>query len=145
VVGIDPDASMLGRAGRRSVNAPCPVDLRIGSAEDLPLPSEHFDTVVATLVLCTIEYPEVALNEFRRVLKPGGRLVFLEHERSPIGSIARLQDLITPFWMRISGGCHLNRSTTGTISQQGFAITDSWRSRGGQGSLVQGAAQLGQS
>lgn len=140
VVGIDPDPAMLEHTVRRSAGVACPVELHRSTAEDLALSSDGFDTVVVTLSLCTIADPGAALAEAKRVLRPGGLLVFLEHERSPIERIARAQDLVTPMWSRISGGCHLNRPTTRTIGEHGFEITTLWRSRSGRGSLVQGCA-----
>jgi ubiquinone/menaquinone biosynthesis C-methylase UbiE len=140
VVGVDPNRRMLGLAERRLAMAPSPVELVPGRGEDLPFPEAQFDTVVVTLTLCSIPDPGVFLAESRRVLKPGGKMVFLEHERSPRPVIAALQDLATPLWCRISGGCHLNRPTTAMMRRAGFELENLWRSRGGTGSLVQGTA-----
>jgi ubiquinone/menaquinone biosynthesis C-methylase UbiE len=85
--------------------------------------------------------PRAALGEAKRVLRPEGLLVFLEHTRSPKPKAARRQDLVTPAWKRVAGGCHPNRPTVETIEQSGFEVTSLWRSRGGQGVIAQGAAR----
>ena len=139
VVAIDPDPHMLKRATRRATEAPCPVHLELLRGENMHFPADEFDTVVVSLILCTIPDPELALQEAHRVLKPDGSLVFLEHIRSPHANTAKLQDWITPYWRRISGGCHTNRSTLETIEAVGFEITKLWRSK--SGSLVQGEAR----
>lgn len=80
-------------------------------AESLPFPDDSFDTAVCTLVLCTVRDPEQVLSELDRVLKPGGRLLFLEHVRSDDPRIAKWQDRIAPLWRRLGHGCNLNRPT----------------------------------
>jgi ubiquinone/menaquinone biosynthesis C-methylase UbiE len=112
VVGIDPDPHMLRRARRRAARAPCPVVLIEGSGEALPFDDAAFDTAVVTLALCTIPDPAAALDEIRRVLRQDGRLVFLEHVRSPKPRAARFQDRITPLWRRVAGGCWRLSTTT---------------------------------
>ena len=139
VVAIDPDPHMLQRAKRRANDAPCPVHLEVLSGENMRFGDDEFDTVVISLILCTIPDPGVALREAHRVLKPDGSLIFLEHIRSPHTNTAKLQDWITPYWRRVAGGCHTNRSTLETIEAGGFEITKLWRSK--SGSLVQGEAR----
>lgn len=139
VVAIDPDPHMLKRAARRATRSPCPVRLELLAGENMHFPSDEFDTVVISLILCTIPDPGMALREAHRVLKPDGSLMFLEHVRSPRPSTARLQDWITPYWRRVSGGCHTNRSTVETIAANGFEITRLWRSQ--SGTMVQGEAR----
>lgn len=139
VVAIDPDPHMLKRAAKRVPRAPCPVHLELLPGEDMRFPANEFDTVVISLILCTISDPALALQEARRVLKPDGSLIFLEHIRSPNANTARFQDWITPYWKRVSGGCHTNRSTLETIAGAGFEITTLWRSE--SGSMVQGEAR----
>ena len=140
VVAIDPDSHMLRRARRRARKTAVPVELVQASAEELPFPDASFDTVVVTLALCTVEDPAGALREVRRVLKPDGRLVFLEHVRAATHRLARTQDRLAPAWKRLSGGCHLNRTTVETIEREGFELERVWRSRNGV--LVQGTAVL---
>lgn len=140
VVAIDPDAELLGRARAAADRAGVPVSLEAAVAEDLPFPDATFDTVVITLTLCTIPDPGAALEEARRVLRPGGRLVFLEHVRSPRPLIAGIQSALTPLWRRMSRGCHLDRDTLDVIVHHGFEVSDVWRSGHGRGILVQGRA-----
>lgn len=97
-------------------------EVLLGQAEEIPLPQESVDAVVATLVLCSVEDPRRALAEILRVLKPGGRLVFLEHVAAPRGSsLRRFQDLLCPLWSFLGDGCHPNRETLALIREAGFA------------------------
>jgi ubiquinone/menaquinone biosynthesis C-methylase UbiE len=89
------------------------------SGEELPFASQSFDTVVATLTLCSVARPQAALQEVARVLQPGGQLLLLEHVRGgPL--LGWLQDLATPAWKLLAGGCHLNRATAATVVAAGF-------------------------
>jgi ubiquinone/menaquinone biosynthesis C-methylase UbiE len=121
ITGIDPDPHMLRRARRRARRLAIPVELRQEGAEHLPFDDDTFDSVVATWVLCTIPDPERALAEMRRVLKPGGLLVYAEHTRSRFSLAARLQRLLTPVWKHVAGGCHLDRDAIAMIRRAGFA------------------------
>jgi ubiquinone/menaquinone biosynthesis C-methylase UbiE len=107
-----------GRAGRagRVVRAP---------AESLPFADASFDYAVATFVLCTVDSPERALAELRRVLRPGGTLVFMEHVRSLDPRLAAWQDRLLPLWVRFAHGCRCNRPTPDTIAAaEGFQVDD---------------------
>ena len=117
----EPDPSMRKRLGPKLEAARVPVEVSTAAAEFLPFHDGSFDTVVSTLVLCTVEDQESALDEIIRVLRPGGRLLFIEHVRST-GSMVRWQDRIEPFWGRIFGGCHPNRDTVAAIEEAGFEI-----------------------
>lgn len=141
VVGVEADPHMLRRARKVQGRAPCPVTLVEGDAQDLPFDDDDFDTVVFSLSLCTIPDPRAALAEARRVLRPDGQLVFLEHTRSPKPRAARFQDRITPAWARVAGGCHPNRPTVATIEAAGFEVTSLWRARDGKGVMAQGSAR----
>ena len=88
--------------------------------ERLPFGGSVFDTVVATCVFCSVDDPEAAFRELRRVLKPDGDLLLLEHVLSPSRGIARLQAAATPCWSRLAGGCRLNRPTLETAARAGF-------------------------
>jgi ubiquinone/menaquinone biosynthesis C-methylase UbiE len=122
VVGVDPSERLLAWARRAAAAAPFPVELVADRAEALPFPDRRFDTVVSTCTLCSIPDLPRALAELRRVLKPGGRLVFLEHGHSPEPRVAAWQDRLTPPWRRIAGGCHLNRPIDALITAAGFSI-----------------------
>ena len=132
LAGIDPDPFMLERARKRAAELHLPIELHQSGAEALPFDRGRFDTVVMTFTLCTI--PDVAgsLAETRRVLKPGGRMLFVEHTRSIQHGLARAQDALTPVWKKLAGGCHLNRPAASLIADAGFAVTEQaavWRER----------------
>jgi ubiquinone/menaquinone biosynthesis C-methylase UbiE len=122
VIGLDPSPELLLRARPRAAAAPVPVKLLEGSAEATPLDDASVDTVVTTWTLCTIPDAPRALAELRRVLRPGGALLFVEHGRAPEPDVARWQDRLDPLWRRVAGGCHLNRQIDDLISGSGFQI-----------------------
>jgi ubiquinone/menaquinone biosynthesis C-methylase UbiE len=117
----EPDPFMRNKLGPKLGDARVPVKVSAAGAEALPFPDGSFDTVVSTLVLCTVPDQESALDEIRRVLRPGGRLLFIEHVRAA-GSMARWQDRLDPLWRRLFGGCHPNRDTVAAIEDAGFEI-----------------------
>jgi ubiquinone/menaquinone biosynthesis C-methylase UbiE len=123
VIAVEPDSSMASRLRKRAPEAAVPVEILTGSAESLPFEEGRFDTTVVTFVLCSVESPQAALAEVRRVLKPGGRLVLLEHVRGE-GRLARWQDRLTPLHRRVAGNCHLNRKTRDEIGAAGFDVSD---------------------
>lgn len=90
--------------------------------EALPFPDASFDTVVFTLLFCSVADPRQGIREVRRVLKPGGRLIFMEHVLGCSPSTKGLQRRLTPYWRRISGNCHLDRETLTLIEEAGFTI-----------------------
>jgi ubiquinone/menaquinone biosynthesis C-methylase UbiE len=100
------------------------VSMLQGTAEAIPLETASVDTVVTTWTLCSIPDVTAALAEMRRVLKPGGALLVVEHGRAPDAAVARWQDRLTPLWKPIAGGCHLNRKIDALIHDAGFAVTD---------------------
>lgn len=122
--GIEPDPHMLKRARARTEGLPFPVELAQVGAEQLPYPAASFDTVVLTWVLCTIPDPGAAIGETHRVLKPGGRMLWVEHTRSRYTVAGTLQDALTPLWKIIGGGCHLNRDSVDLIRSAGFGRVD---------------------
>jgi ubiquinone/menaquinone biosynthesis C-methylase UbiE len=101
------------------------VEFLLQSAEEaLPLPDKSIDTVVMTWTLCSIPDPLKALAQMRRVLKPRGKLIFIEHGRSPDSGVAAWQDRLNPLWKRIGGGCNLNRKINALLDAAGFQIED---------------------
>jgi len=122
VIGLDPSHELLRMARDRAATAPIAVELLEGSAEIVPLDDASIDTVVTTWTLCTIPDAPRALSELRRVLRPGGALLFVEHGRAPEPGVARWQDRLDPMWRRVAGGCHLNRKIDDLISGAGFQI-----------------------
>jgi ubiquinone/menaquinone biosynthesis C-methylase UbiE len=115
----DPEAPMLRRLERKG---PAALVLR-APAEDLPFDDDSFDTVVSTLVLCAVDDQPRALREIRRVLRPGGKFLFLEHIRSSEPTMARKQDRLNGIQLRV-GRCNCNRPTVDSIRAAGFRITE---------------------
>jgi ubiquinone/menaquinone biosynthesis C-methylase UbiE len=120
---LDPSLELWKMAHQRVRKAPFPVEFLTSSAEHIPLADMTVDTVVTTWTLCTIPDPIRALTEMKRVLKPEGRLVFVEHGRSPDPGVLAWQNRLTPLWTRIGGGCHLNRHIDDLIADAGFHVT----------------------
>jgi ubiquinone/menaquinone biosynthesis C-methylase UbiE len=99
-----------------------PLSLIEGSAEAIPIDDRSIDTVVTTCTMCSIPVLEGALQEMRRVLNPGGRLLFVEHGRAPEPRVRWFQDHLTPVWKRFARGCHLNRAIEESVGHAGFRI-----------------------
>jgi len=120
IIGLEPSEPMR-RIGRRRIrDSGLDISLVDAVAEDMPFESGSFDTVLSTFTLCSVSDPLEALREMGRVLAPKGRLLFCEHGRSPHGSVSRWQDLLTPWWKRVSGGCHLDRDVVDLLQVAGF-------------------------
>ncbi len=122
IIGLEPSPELLLLAREHVASAPVPVELIEASAEALPLDDASVDTAVTTWTLCTIPDAARALAEVRRVLKPGGALLFVEHGRAPELGVARWQDRLDPLWTRVAGGCHLNRKIDDLIAGSGFRL-----------------------
>jgi ubiquinone/menaquinone biosynthesis C-methylase UbiE len=122
VCGIDLSPELLRLAHTRTADTLVPVSLLQASAEYVPFAGATFDAIVMTWTLCSIANPVAALMEMRRVLKPGGQLLFVEHGLSPEIRTARWQHRLTPYWKRIGGGCHLDRKMDDLIRATGFQI-----------------------
>jgi len=118
VIGLDPAWDSLGRARRRAPGVP----LVQGSAEALPFRAGTFDTVVSSLVFCSVAEPVRGLDEVKRVLRPDGRLRMIEHVRSRRAWKAAFQDRVQPLWTWASGGCRPNRETERAVESAGFVI-----------------------
>ncbi|MFC7394191.1 class I SAM-dependent methyltransferase [Scopulibacillus cellulosilyticus] len=117
VIALEPNPKMIKLAASNMQNAKVPIETCQQKAEMLPFQDCAFDTVTATLVFCTIP-PEKAFQEIYRVLKPGGRLLMLEHIRMQQPMLARLQDFLTPAWKKVCDGCCLNRQTLNLLKGQ---------------------------
>lgn len=120
----EPEAPMARRLRPRAAASAQPAEVLVAPAQALPVPDASVDTVVTTLVLCTVPDVGAALAEVRRVLAPGGRLLFLEHVRHPDPRRARRQDRWNPIQQRIAHGCNVNRPTPDLIAQAGFTLHD---------------------
>jgi len=117
----EPEEPMFRRLEHKFAAAGRPGQVVRAPAEQLPFGDDTFDTAVSTLALCTVDDPQRALGEIRRVLKPGGRLLVLEHVRSEEAKLARWQDRLAPLWRRVGHGCNCNRRTPDLIRGAGFA------------------------
>ena len=124
VIGIDPSRPLLNKARQTAVWSRCPVRLLEGCGEALPLASGSIDTAVMTWTLCSVGDPIETLGEIRRVLRPGGALLFIEHGKAPDDAphVQRWQERITPLWRRIAGHCHLNRRVDHLLLAAGFEL-----------------------
>src|SRR5262249_23043032 len=122
IFGLDPSLPLLARAQSKAPPTQTPVHLLEGSAERIPLADHSMDTIVMTWTGCSIPEICAALEEMRRVLRPGGRLLFVEHGRAPEPRVARWQDRLNPLWQRFSGGWRLNRPVRHFLSDAGLPI-----------------------
>jgi ubiquinone/menaquinone biosynthesis C-methylase UbiE len=120
--GLDPAPEMTRMAREQAQSVDFDVEFIGLPGEEIPLEDGSVDTVVITYTLCTIPDTAVALGQMRRVLKPGGELIFCEHGAAPDANVRRWQDRINPVWRRFGGGCHLNRVIPELIEQGGFRI-----------------------
>jgi len=121
LIGVEPNRYMHPYLQRAAEAAGLPIEVLLSRAENLSLPDESADAVVATAVFCSVHDPYKALQEVRRVLKPGGRFIFVEHVAAKRGtSLRRIQRVIQPFWSCIADGCHPDRDTGELIVQAGL-------------------------
>ena len=124
VFGLEPAPAMVALAKPKADAVPFPVEFIDLPGEEIPLEDNSIDTVLLTYTLCTIPGAEAALAGMRRVLKPGGKLLFCEHGRAPDAAIEKWQNRIKGAWRHIAGGCNVNRDIPGLIKASGFNITD---------------------
>jgi ubiquinone/menaquinone biosynthesis C-methylase UbiE len=129
LIGVDPDGTMLGLAGPRSRALPFRVECLRASGESLPLADGLADTVVVTYAFCTIPDPEAALGEIRRILKPTGQLIFIEHGQAEGKWCRSWQRRLNGLWGRLAGGCHLDRDPLSLIRAAGFSLTEQQHGR----------------
>jgi len=122
VHGIEPSKGLRHKAEEEARGCDVPLNLVDAIAEDLPFDNQSFDTVISTWTMCTIPGLEQAFEEIRRVIKPDGQLLFVEHGKSPDTGVHRWQNRINPVWKCVGGGCHLNRAIDERVEAGGFAI-----------------------
>lgn len=122
IVGVDPSAAMQKLAQQRAAQISIPVEMIALELGQIQATDASFDSIVCTFTLCTIPDAMAALQEMRRVLKPGGKLLFSEHGLAPDLPVVRWQHRLTPLWKPFSGGCHLNRDIPALIRAGGFSI-----------------------
>ncbi len=120
--GIDPGEKLLDYANAEAEKRGWSADIRNGVGEAIPFSDASFDTVVCTYTLCSVQDEKQVLKEMRRILRPGGTLLFLEHGRAPDAHVAKWQSRIEPFWKPFAGGCHLTRPITSAVIDAGFAV-----------------------
>jgi len=122
ILGLDPAPRLLEMAQEATNRSKIPVTLITGSAQAIPIDRGSIDTVVTTWTLCSIPDAGAALQEMRRVLKPAGQLLFVEHGSAPEEDVRKWQNRLTPIWRKIGGGCHLNRPIRALIEDAGFRM-----------------------
>ena len=120
--GIDPHEGLLDSARAAARDKGWAADLRQGRGEAIPFADGSFDCVVCTFNLCSVDDPARVMSELRRILRPGGQILFLEHGRAPDAGVRRWQERIEPLWKRMAGGCHLSRPIATALSGAGFAV-----------------------
>jgi ubiquinone/menaquinone biosynthesis C-methylase UbiE len=123
ILGLDPATRLIAMARRAANRSKTAVTFIAGSAEAIPIADRSVDTVLTTWTLCSIPNAVGALREMRRVLKPGGQLLFVEHGLAPEENVRKWQHRLTPIWKRIGGGCHLDRPIGALVESAGFRIT----------------------
>ena len=124
VIGVDPSNELNEIAKKKANKNNIDIDFLLTTAESIPLEDNSVDTAISTYTLCSIPNPDASLQEIKRVLKPGGNLLFSEHGKSPDRGVARFQNLIDFFWPEIADGCHLNRNMSEMIQTNGFEIKE---------------------
>ena len=124
LIGIDPSPALLRMAQDRVRAARFPIEFVETAGENLEIEDRGVDTVVTTWTMCSVSDPVRVLHELRRVLRPGGALLFVEHGRAPDANVEWWQDRVTPAWKRIAGGCHLNRKMDDLVQAAGFRMAD---------------------
>jgi ubiquinone/menaquinone biosynthesis C-methylase UbiE len=119
---VEPSSRLLEMAREVAKGQKVSLQLISASAENVPLPDHQFDTIVTTWTLCSIPDVAAALREMHRLLKPAGRMLFVEHGQAPEQNVRKWQNRLTPVWKHIGGGCHLNRPIRTLVENAGFKI-----------------------
>ncbi len=122
--GIDPSPGLLDRSHAAAQAKGMIADIRAGVGEAIPFGDAEFDTVLVTFTLCSVEDQAQVLSEMRRVLKPGGKALFLEHGGAPDAGVQKWQRRIEPVWKKIGGGCHLTRPVISAYEKAGFTVSN---------------------
>lgn len=122
--GLDPATDMHRKTRKRLAGSRLDVELMPLSAETIPVEDARFDTVVLTYTLCSIPDPVAALAEMKRVLRPGGMLIFCEHGLAPDVAVTAWQRRLTPTWRKIAGNCHMDRNIPALLRSGGFTPDD---------------------
>ncbi len=122
--GMDPSGKGLEFARAVAAKKGWQADIHQGFGESIPFEDASFDSVVCTFTLCSVADQAQTLSELRRILKPGGKLLYAEHGRAPDAGVAKWQDRIEPMWKRLAGGCHLTRPVTGAVERSGFTVVE---------------------
>lgn len=120
VYGVDPSLELQEYAREVAQRAKVNVEFVPQGCEDLPFASDYFDTALVTWTFCTIPDPISAIHEIRRVLKPNGKLIFVEHGKAKEDAVVKWQNRINPIWKRLAGGCELNRAPDLSLLDNGF-------------------------
>jgi ubiquinone/menaquinone biosynthesis C-methylase UbiE len=120
--GIDPHEGLLDGARAAAREKGWAADLRAGRGEAIPFADASFDSVVCTFTLCSVDDPAQVMAELRRILRPGGQMLFCEHGRAPDVDVRGWQERIEPVWKRLAGGCHLTRPIASALAGAGFAV-----------------------
>lgn len=122
--GIDPHEGLLDSARAAARDKGWVADLRQSRGEAIPFADASFDCAVCTFTLCSVDDPARVMAEMRRILRPGGQLLFLEHGRAPDRDVERWQERIEPLWKPLAGGCHLTRPIGKALTGAGFAVDE---------------------
>jgi ubiquinone/menaquinone biosynthesis C-methylase UbiE len=122
-IGVEPNSFMNRHLAEEARRLRLRIELLCGTAEELPLRAASIDYVISTLVLCSVVDQRRALSELQRVLKPGGKLIFIEHVAAPAGTwLRRIQSALEPLWRRMGDGCHPDRETLAAIERSGLTV-----------------------
>ena len=127
IFGLEPSEGMRRKAQANVAASGLDVEFIDLPGEEIPLEPKSVDTVLVTFTLCSIDDASAALEGMRRVLKPGGELLYCEHGAAPDGRVRRWQDRLNPAWKRVSGGCNMNRDIPRLIESTGFRVTSDER------------------
>ena len=124
IVAVEPSADARKLAAKRIARSAIPIEFVGLDGQSIPLADDSVDHALSTWTLCTIPDLSAALSEVKRVLRPGGRLFFLEHGLSPVPAVARRQARFEPWQKRFAGGCHLTRDMASLLADAGFVVDD---------------------